>query len=164
MQHNNTTRHKLQTKEKVPTVLGVSFSTWPGFRGPQKTSFLVFRIFCQISPSVRGPQFKVLAALLVSRGRFYGPGARKTQKTKNLRKPSQGQTPSCGPVPRRSGTGHRHSAPSILFLAIQPTSNSRLTPPILLIVWPKKRRNATITNVGPLKETIQKTKKKAPSG
>ena len=36
---------------------------WPGFRGPQKTSFLVFCIFCQISPSVRGPEFRVWGAL-----------------------------------------------------------------------------------------------------
>ena len=44
------------------------------------TSFLVFCIFCQISPSVRGPQFKVWGALLGARGRFYDPGARKTSK------------------------------------------------------------------------------------
>ena len=54
-----------------------------------KTSFLVFCIFCQISPSVRGPQFRVWGALLDPKGRFYGPGARKVQKTKELRKPSQ---------------------------------------------------------------------------
>ena len=49
-------------------------------------------------------------------------------------------------------------APSILFLAIQPTSNSRLTPPILLIFWPKNQKNAKNTNVGPLKETAKSQK------
>ena len=37
-----------------------------------------------------------------------------------------------------------------------------LTPPILLIVWPKDATNAKNTNVGPLKERIPLTKKKAP--
>ena len=56
-----------------------------------------------------------------------------------------------------------HVAPSILFLALGPTSNSRLTPPIFLIFWSKNSKNAKNTNVGPLKETIPLTKKKAPS-
>ena len=55
-------------------------------------------------------------------------------------------------------------APSILLLAIQPTSNSRLTPLILLISWPKNAKNANNTNVGPVKETIPLTRKKAPVG
>ena len=42
------------------------------------------------------------------------------------------------------------------------TSNSRLTPPILLIFWPKNSKAVKTTNVGPLKETIPLTKKKAP--
>ena len=55
-----------------------------------------------------------------------------------------------------------HVAPSILFLALRLTSHSRLTRPILLICWPKNAKNAKNTNVGPLKETIPLTKKKAP--
>ena len=65
----------------------VHLPSWSGFRGPQKISCLVR---CPISPTVRGRQFRVWGALLGPRGRFYGPGARKTQKTKKLRKPSQG--------------------------------------------------------------------------
>ena len=44
----------------------------------------------------------------------------------------------------------------------EPTSNSRLTRPILRIFRPKNPKNAKNTNVGPLKETIPLTKKKAP--
>ena len=42
-----------------------------------------------------GSRFRVWGALWAPRGRFFGPGARKTQKTKKLRKPSQGLILQC---------------------------------------------------------------------
>ena len=61
------------------------------FEGRKKLVFSVFCIFCQISPSVQEPRFSVWGTLLGPQGRFYGLGARKTQKTKQLQKPSQVQ-------------------------------------------------------------------------
>ena len=60
--------------------------TWAGFLRPQKTSFLVFCIFCQISPSVRGPQFRVWGALLGSPGAFLRPGGSKNAKNQKTSK------------------------------------------------------------------------------
>ena len=56
------------------------FGVWDPFFGPQIFQhFLVFCMFCQISPSVQGPRFRVWGALLGA-GAFLRPGGSKNAK------------------------------------------------------------------------------------
>ncbi len=71
--------------------------TWPGFRGPQKTSFLVFCIFCQISPSVRGRVYG-LGRPFGPPGAFLRPGGSKNAKNQKTSKaePRQSKRETAG--------------------------------------------------------------------
>ena len=68
--------------------------SWPGFRGPQKLVFCFFAFFAKFRPASGDPSLGFGAPFWTPRKRFYGPGARKTQKNKKLRKPSQVMEPT----------------------------------------------------------------------
>ena len=60
------------------------------FESRKKLVFWFFAFFAKFRPASGDPSLGFGAPFWAPRGRFYGPGARKTQKTKKLRKPSQG--------------------------------------------------------------------------